>query len=236
LAGINCTWTFGDGSTTVGCGAVNHMFTEVGCYDVSLQVENAQGCVNSATYPNYICVEGNPNAAFYFSPATLNSSDLSTQTINTSTGATAYYWDFGDGTTSAEENPAHTFISSGNQEYEVMLVAISNAGCVDTTYNTIIVNEEVVFYIPNAFTPDGDAHNQTFQPVFSSGVDPKKYKLLIFDRWGEVIFESDNYDVGWDGAYGGELVQDGTYIWKVEFGEAQTDKRQTHTGHVTLLR
>jgi gliding motility-associated-like protein len=92
--------------------------------------------------------------------------------------------------------------------------------------------------VPNAFTPDGDAFNQTFIPVFSSGCAPydKNYHLMIFNRWGELLFESYDYQVGWDGTYGGQLVQDGVYVWKIIVKRTGVDKRETLVGHVTLIR
>jgi gliding motility-associated-like protein len=94
----------------------------------------------------------------------------------------------------------------------------------------------LIFYIPNTFTPDDDAYNSTFFPVFTSGFDPQKYSMLIFDRWGELIFESRDAEVGWDGTYGGKLMQDGTYIWKIEFKTKANDKRVMKVGHVNILR
>ena len=88
------------------------------------------------------------------------------------------------------------------------------------------------FYVPNAFTPDGDYANQTFQPVFTSGYDPYDYHLQIFNRWGEIVFESYNAARGWDGHYGdGGLVDDGVYVWVIEFKDALSDKRYKNTGH-----
>jgi gliding motility-associated-like protein len=72
--------------------------------------------------------------------------------------------------------------------------------------------------------------------VFTSGFDPYDYKLLIFDRWGEVLFESNNASVGWDGTYGGQMMQDGVYIYQIEFKEEFTDNRHVLRGHVNLLR
>ena len=94
----------------------------------------------------------------------------------------------------------------------------------------------MIFYVPNTFTPDFDNFNQTFQPVFTSGFDPFDYTLLIFNRWGEVLFESHNAEVGWDGTYGGELMQDGTYTWKIEFKTTATDERRMAVGHVNLIK
>jgi gliding motility-associated-like protein len=104
---------------------------------------------------------------------------------------------------------------------------------------SVQVQEVLIFYVPNTFTPDGDNYNQTFQPVFHSGFDPFDFELLIFNRWGEVIFESHDATVGWDGTYGQEtteIVQDGTYTWKIEFKTKYTDERKIVTGSVNLIR
>ena len=86
-------------------------------------------------------------------------------------------------------------------------------------------------------TPDGDLFNETFQPVFTAGYDKYDYHLTIFNRWGEIVFESYDADKGWNGAYGdGGLVQDGVYIWQIEFAETMSDKLHVHRGHVTVLK
>ena len=78
---------------------------------------------------------------------------------------------------------------------------------------------------------------KTFQPVFYSGFDKYDFHLMIFNRWGEVVFESYNAEKGWNGHYGdGGLVQDGVYVWQIEFKEAMSDRRHTHRGHVTVLK
>jgi gliding motility-associated-like protein len=95
----------------------------------------------------------------------------------------------------------------------------------------------ILFYIPNTFTPDGDQFNETFQPVYKSGFDPFDFHIMIFNRWGEIIFESYNSSIGWDGTYGDQgIVQYGTYVWQIDFKELHTDKRYTHKGHVTVVK
>ncbi len=94
----------------------------------------------------------------------------------------------------------------------------------------------IIFYIPNTFTPDNDEFNQDFQPVFTSGFDPYDFNLKIYNRWGQVVFESNDATQGWDGTYGGELVQDGSYTWKIEFKSISNDERFIHTGHVNVLK
>ena len=108
--------------------------------------------------------------------------------------------------------------------------------CSDTTWLAIDVDEELIFYVPNTFTPDDDNFNQLFAPVFTSGFDPYDFNLLIFNRWGEVIWESHNAEAGWDGTYGGMPVQDGTYTWKIEFKTSANDERMIKTGHVNVIR
>lgn len=99
--------------------------------------------------------------------------------------------------------------------------------------------EELIFYVPNTFTPDGDMYNEYFKPVFSSGYDPFDFSLIIFDRWGEIIWESHDVEVGWDGTYGidrNKMVQDGTYTWKIEFKTTMSDERVMVVGHVNVIK
>ena len=156
---------------------------------------------------------------------------------NTSIGAVDYDWDFGDGSPILNiESPTHVYPDDQSGTFTVELVAYSSLGCADTAYAEIELNEEVIFYVPNTFTPDFDDYNPTFQPVFTSGYDPYDFTLLIFNRWGEILFESHDANVGWDGTYGGVLMQDGTYTWKIEFKTTQSDERKVVVGHVNIIK
>lgn len=101
---------------------------------------------------------------------------------------------------------------------------------------------DCLYYVPNTFTPDGDMYNQVFEPVFSKGFDPYDYHLMIYNRWGEVVFESFDQQIGWDGTYGAQKASavfncpDGTYTWRLEFSALSNDQRFVNVGHVTLLR
>ena len=99
--------------------------------------------------------------------------------------------------------------------------------------------EELLFFIPNTFTPDDDFYNPTFQPVFTSGFDPYDYTLSLYNRWGELIFVSQNASVGWNGTFGAtdaKICQEGIYTWKIEFKVLATDERKIVSGHVNLMR
>ena len=100
------------------------------------------------------------------------------------------------------------------------------------------LNSILYFYVPNTFTPNNDDINQTFQPVFTMGYDSQNFSLWIYDRWGELIFESHDADKGWNGTFGGddELVEDGTYTWKIKFTDTDTYNEHRIVGHVNVLK
>jgi gliding motility-associated-like protein len=237
----NCVWTISNGTVLTGCGTVPVTFTQGGCYDVSLTTTSANGCSSTFTANNLICVEDNPDAAF--SPSSNQLSTLNTEVFfqNNTTGANQYAWTFGvSDFVSTETNPTYTYPNNGEGQYVVTLVATSPLGCTDTATTIIQVYEELLFYVPNTFTPDNDNYNPVFLPIFTSGFDPYDYNLMIFNRWGEVIFESNNHEVGWKGSYGKngeiEMVQDGVYTWKIEFKVTRWDERRRAIGHVNLIR
>jgi gliding motility-associated-like protein len=111
-------------------------------------------------------------------------------------------------------------------------------GCTDSYQITIEYQEGEIFYIPNTFTPDGDNYNQTFKPIFTSGFDPYNFEMYIFNRWGEILFETNDVKMGWDGSYGvdGRDVQEGTYTYKIIYKNPKVDERKIVVGHVTLIR
>lgn len=236
----DCTWDFGDGSQSSGCGTVTHTFTQPGFYSVTLTVSDGPNCNSSTTIQNMITVTSPPIAAFTASNQVLNDDDMTVNFINSSQNATDYFWDFGDEFgNSTEENPSYTFEipSDINADYTVVLFAENGPECYDSATMIIRYEEQIIFYVPNAFTPDEDKHNPIFKPIITAGIDPYDYNLTIFNRWGETVFESNNPEVGWDGTYGDQgLVQEGVYIWKISFKELSTDKRHEHHGHVTILK
>ena len=231
----NCTWTISNGSVLNGCTATTS-FPSPGCYDVSLLLEE-NGCANSLTIPDYICVQNDPHAAFTFTPDAFTEVNQMVTFTNNSLGAVEYIWNFGDGSTNQIINPTHLYEETEEGVF-ITLIAISAFGCTDTVQHFISYDEQEIFYVPNTFTPDGDNFNQMFTPVFYSGFDPYNFEMLIFNRWGELIFETHNSEIGWDGSYGteGGDAQDGAYTWKITYKNPETDERKFAVGHVTLLR
>ena len=154
-------------------------------------------------------------------------------------GGDTYNWNFGyNNAQSGLENPSFDYSGAELGNYLVTLTAYSPSGCKDSVQQIIQIKEDLLFFIPNTFTPDNDLFNQTFQPIFTAGFDPYSFTMLIYDRWGEIIFETHNTDIGWNGSYGVGRgpVQDGTYNWKIEFKRNETDERIMRAGHVTIIR
>jgi len=232
-------WNFGDGSTST-VQNPTHTFTTPGTYYVSLEVETNMGCINdNAQHPLPIYIFENPTADFttnkdiYYLP---NDPVICT---NLSNGAIAYQWDFGDGYQSFAKNPSHHYNEFG--QYQLMLIATNTYQCTDTAYKNISVSGDIVF--PNAFTPDPngpngghysetDYSNHVFFPV-SKGV--VEFKMQIFNRWGELIFETNDIQIGWDGYYKGKLCQQDVYVYqaKAQFIDGRKIEKK---GDVLLIR
>jgi gliding motility-associated-like protein len=153
--------------------------------------------------------------------------------VNQSIGASSYFWDFGNNQTSTLQNPSTYYDEIKN--YTITLWAENDQGCTDSTIKVIEIKPEINFYAPNSFTPDGDEFNNEWR-VFGTGIDPYDFVLIIYDRWGEIIWESHDPSVGWDGTLNGISVQSGTYIWKVSFKALNDVLHRELVGHVTLLK
>jgi len=227
-------WTYGDGTRTT---SASHKFQKSGVFAVSLLSETAHGCKDSITKLTYVEVVPKPTVTFTFTPDSIDIFNPEIFFTNNS-NAKHYKWVFGDEKPiSVSTNPTHIFPVATGQHYIVSLTGYNtDNGCATTYKQEIVSKEPVIYYIPNTFTPNGDEVNNTFKPIFYSGLDIYNYHLSIYNRWGELIFESNNSDYGWDGTYGNIIVASATYIWKLEFKEKLTDKRHHATGHINVIR
>lgn len=229
----NWHWDFNDGVTSTEQNP-KHLFGSTGVHSVFLKVTTASNCIASISQD--IEVKAAISANFHYSPSTISTLDPTVRFVNASSNATSYLWDFGyDNSQSTETSPDFVFPAQPGS-YSVKLIAYNEEGCKDSITKIIFIKDEMIRYVPNAFTPDGDEFNQTFKPVFSSGFDPQNYTLLIYNRWGETVFESHDVNVGWDGSFGGELVTEGAYIWNITVKQFYSDAFETFSGHVTLIR
>lgn len=232
-------WTFSDGQTMTNMDNFEVTIDEAGVYDLSLIVVSPEGCVDSTSVNEFLTVHPQPKANFNFVPDPVTMLNTEVLFQNYSSGADSYQWYFeeGDPDFSTLEDPVSTFPEGVVEDYDVELIANSIHDCKDTARAIIQVESDVIIYAPNAFTPDGDEHNPRWK-VFIDGIDVKVFDLEIYNRWGELIWESHNPEIGWDGTYGtqsGKRVEEGTYIWKVRARDFITDKKYEWQGHVTIL-
>jgi gliding motility-associated-like protein len=235
LQGSTLLWDFGDGQTSNQPGFVDHQYNQAGCYDVTLTVTSPNGCVSSLLQEDYVCAYDVPFASFMAVSDTMPTTDPVFEFVNNSDNAYTYVWLFGDGTSSVAAEPIHTYPEEPGS-YVVTLYAFNELGCYDSTFYTVVVLEELLFYVPNSFTPNNDGTNDIFLPVMTQGFDRDSYTLSIFNRWGEEIFVTNDSDAGWDGTYLTEDCQTGVYTWKITFGALQNEDVYEHTGHVTLVK
>ncbi|QTN38533.1 choice-of-anchor L domain-containing protein [Cryomorphaceae bacterium] len=192
---------------------------------IGLDVVDACGNMVSASAP--VEVEIAPQAQYFFTQLTNQQISFTNQT----TGATIFNWSFGDGATSPDENPTHKYDQAGF--FEVWLTTSSPNGCVDSTSQLVEVISEFYFYVPNAFTPNGDGNNETFG---GTGKGFSDYRLMVWNRWGELIYETDDVNAPWDGTFKGELAPQGTYLYRIELQLPLTDEVPEYSGYLQLIR
>ena len=155
------------------------------------------------------------------------------ETINSSQNATSYSWDFGDSTGVQNElNPIHNYENVG--QFDLTLVASNDVGCTDTMTLTIIVREDFHMYIPNTFTPNGTNLNEEFKPICSDENAITDYELVIYNRYGQQIYLTNQISEGWLGTFNNQECPSGVYVWKLTYTVAGT--KETKSGHVSLLR
>ena len=234
-------WEFGDGSVSSEK-APEHTFSAPGEYKIKLTVYGPGGTVEAEDVT--VTVYDKPYAFFEAVPNKIIIPGQSVSLLNRSTGAVSSFWDLGDGNTSNEFSFMYEYTEEG--VYDISLEVANEKGCTDKYIMRQAVTAEKGGKIdfPNAFTPNpsgpsggeyvfGDKENYVFYPFVQEGIE--EYKLQIYTRWGELIFESNDIKIGWDGYYKGKLAPQGVYIYKAncKFG---TGEMKVITGDVTLLR
>lgn len=234
--GQTYAWDFGDDSPENEGTSQNpiHIYENDGVFNVTLMITSKEGCLNTLQQNNLINVYKNPEAKFEGKPLITSVVKPTINFYNYSVDADMYSWMFGDGDSSHVVNPIHHYSTSYIGDYEVLLIAKTNKGCLDTVKSIVTIREEFTFYAPSAFTPDGDGINDVFY-VKGSGIDLDKFNLGIYDRWGEIIFESDDLYEGWDGrAKNNKKVQNGVYTWHVIYYDNYGIEHE-ETGTVTVF-
>jgi gliding motility-associated-like protein len=228
------SWNFGNlGTSTLA--APSFCFPAFGSYDISAIVTDNIGCVGTATMTNLVTVWPLPTADFSASPQPATILDNQVTFTDLSNGAVAWIWSFGaDDSASVLQNPVYAFQDSGT--YNVQLIVTNQYGCQDNITMPIVVHPDFAVYIPNSFTPNGDGKNDIFYPL-GMGVNPEQFSMIIFDRWGNVIYKTDVWPGGWDGTVQGtsQVCQVDTYVYKITTYDPD-GSRKVYIGQINLIR
>lgn len=230
--GSTFNWNFGDNTFSTDQTPIKS-YQQTGNYTVTLIVTTPFGCTDLASANINAIVNPVARAAFEFTPdEELTTNNAKLQFINNSTSASIYRWNFGDGDTSTDEEPLHTYQDKG--DYLITLITNNVHNCADTVSKEITINAEYNFYIPNAFTPDNNGLNEVFTAV---GEEIKEFSMQIFNRWGEKIYETHNLEKGWDGRAkdGNEIAQQDVYVYNIMLKDYR-GKLHTMQGKVTLIK
>ena len=232
-----CSWKIDGQEVSTNCGDLNYSFNNPNCYDISLTILGTNGCSNTVSYTDLVCVYENPIANFYFNELANYQTSANVGFTNSSENALQNWWNFGDGGTAFNNNnPTHTYIYENANSFVVELIVESEFGCRDSIQKEVSFKEELNVYIPNTFTPDGIGLNEIWLPIFSTLVNEGNYECSVLNRYGEQIFYTNDYRKGWDGTYEGKKSQDGTYSYYIQYSGLGNAKSTILTGHINLLR
>ena len=237
-------WQFnqGDGISEA-IGFVNSKtYTTPGLYDSYLENTYANGCKSVELKEDYITAYGIPNAEFTSSPDLISTADpVASFSDQSSNDVVAWSWKFTDKgapTTSTLQNPQVSFNSTEDDTVQVWQFVTTAGGCVDSISHDVIIRTNTVIYVPNSFTPNGDGVNDDFIPK-GINFDEQGYEFLVFDRWGELIFKTNNATEPWNGTRNNTMhdAQIDVYVWKVTYVDHFSGiKQDPIVGHVSLIR
>ena len=232
LGGLQFIWDFGDGSPVSTVPNPTHLYTNTGTYTVQLIEFDSTTCNKTDTTQQTIVVNGKPTASFTFapSPPVANTPIIFT---NGSAGGIRYEWMFGDGDTTIQtelDTAQHLYISTDT--FEVCLVAYNQFGCTDTACHPVATLIHPLLDVPNAFTPGRFGQNGVVK-VMGFGIIRLTWK--IYNRWGQLVFITDDPNIGWDGTYNGVLQPMDVYGYTLE-AEFSDGKRVSKKGDITLIR
>jgi len=231
--GAEFTWDFGDGEFSNIENPI-HEYTTPGTYDIQLSVQNTIGCTGivNENFPAFITIRPSPVSDFEANPRKANILQPSITFTDLSSSFSDSWLEPGDGMVINDPNTTYTYADTG--WYDAQLITENLVGCFDTAQIDIRIDPVYTCYIPNAFSPNGDDLNETFRPI---GEGFKTYNLVIFDRWGHQVFQTNDSRAVWDGRVnGGDLVaQSGVFNYHLSVRDI-LNVDYSYTGIVTLIR
>lgn len=230
---VDYFWDLGNGTTAEGSAVTGTYVTGGQKKDILIRaVSSLTGCSDILLLKDKVSVFSVPEADFSPDPAEAFITNPVVSFENRTEGAEKYEWDFDDGNFSEHENPEHKYDKMGL--YEVSLLAENEHGCRDLAVQTVSVGFDKVFP-PTAFSPNAQKEEDREFRIFAEGIVNEGYKMLIFNRWGEVVFESANSEKGWNGSMkNGNMAPAGIYPWVIQYSDF-LGKKHKQQGTVTLI-
>lgn len=234
---VSYLWDFGDGYYSTEANPT-HIYIYEGRYNVSLTSTSLiNQNLQTKSKSQIITVYKLPEVKFNWDNGENSLAYTEVRFVDKSTDVIAWNWDFGDHNYSNEQNPTHSYADEGS--YAVKLIGKNGYGCLDTVASQIRILGNTLsnkFFAPNAFTPNGDGSNDEFRPVIV-GVGSLDFEMSIYDRDGNLVYETDDIDLPWDGRMkeDGRIAPTGTYIWLVILKNSY-GKQEKQIGQVTLIQ
>ncbi|RYZ51173.1 MAG: PKD domain-containing protein, partial [Sphingobacteriales bacterium] len=196
--GITYAWSFGTGQGTSTDQNASYLFSSPGTYTIKMVTSNPNTCNKVDSAEHTVTVNPNPTAAFAYSPL-IPETNVPTTFLNQSVNAVRYQWKFGDGAYSSEVSPVHAYNRTGT--YEVCLTAYNEQGCSDRVCRTVTADITPLADVPTGFSPNGDGSNDV---LYVRGYSIQTLDFKVFNRWGEMVFETQDQSKGWDGTFKGK--------------------------------
>jgi len=209
---------------------VSHQFSSHGNFDIKLTVTSDKSCISEIQKSAFVFEK--PEADFQLTEKDDSSFGIKISFQNTSKNANDYFWNLSTGETEILESFTRNYLED-TLTLSVRLIAKNIDGCSDTSYQSLFIENPNVMYIPNAFTPNNDGLNTVFKPI---GIyNTSEYDMQIYNRWGEIIFQTNNINQGWDGTFRGKTVENGIYIYRI-FYRGFNQKQYNYKGNLQLIR
>ncbi len=230
---FSSSWDFGDGSPAAVNSSPSHCFDE-GSYDINLTLVSDAGCITRHTNPAYVNAYPVPKADFRVEPEQVDEDEPIINVFNQSGEKDFVKYYISDGSSFGTNNFTHYIKNLKGTKPMVVQIVKNKYGCIDTLFKLLEIKPSFVIYIPNVFTPNGDGLNDDFRP---KGVGVSKFSMQIFDRWGHVVFRTDEFEKTWDGTTknGGDTAKEDVYTWKAQVTDV-FNKTHNMVGHVTVVR
>ena len=233
--GSSCVW-YVNGNPAGNGNTLSEIFTGSSCEDIGIMITDAAGCSQSITMTDLVCVNPNPSASFTWTPVEpMLGGSISFE--NTSVGGTSFSWDI-NGQGASGESVTYTVPAETEEQFTTCLEVVGPGGCLDTQCYTVEISGESYVFVPNSFTPDADGTNDVFAPTIVGLTSEFRYSLRVYNRWGDVIFETNDPTEAWTGNIhnGNHYAQSDAYVYEITLQLRPGEDPHRKVGSIVLIR